>query len=972
MKESDQTKENPLTWDFDQSFGSFLKPAARLCLDTLDFSDLWDEEESTEDEGTSSTSESPTCLKAPPAPPPLPPPLPPASPLPNKGSTTKCRTLKLHWRELQSLAPLPRMTRFGTQTIWAGLEPVHVDTNRLEYLFESKGGTTSFSLVSGRQKQPSISVLGMKRSNIITIALSSLPPPRLLPPTIYSMDSSVLDREDVQRLQALIPTEEELILIKEAKAQNPKCPLASAELCLLTLGEIPHLDTRLRLWSFALDYDSLEREIAEPLFHLKLAMEQLSASQTFRCILATVLAIGNFLNGCKARGFELSYLGKVSQVRDTHSRQPLLHHVCLLLMQLYPQSSDLYSDITAVTKAGKCDYSLVQTNMTQLEALCKASWDQLKILDKADKKKGGKVDKRKDEALGADGMLRNRLPKILKECEERLKVLRAVHRRVVNRFHSFLLFLGYSRSMVRDTKAEDFCKTISNFSLEYRTTRQSILLQRERERQKSGAESPGPNTPSARRKRQQTPAHQENEEQCRLEEVLRTPESIPRHDATLPRNRRRMADIQVFGADLFKYNRTGNVNLSLSNRVHLKNSVTNAEGLTGDSTNPRRAQPHEAESVTNQNAERLKWAGVFCCVYKSTPFRVCWFQGDTISLQSRKRIFPLSSKICAEFYSFLVFSSCFQATFLNSCKSSWSSSSSSLMSSSNVTNKTDPRSLNSRVFIGNLNTLLVTKADVEAIFSKYGKVVGCSVHKGYAFVQYSNERNARAAVAGEDGRMIVGQVLDINLAGEPKPHRSKTVKRSAGDMYSSSVDLDYDFQRDYYDRMYSYQSRVPPPPPLSRAVIPSKRARVSLSGGGSRRTKTSFSSSKSSQKTSRTMKADDLQTIKRELTQIKHKVDYLLESLERMEKDHSKKSELKGIKSEPGELSSLNSSNSSKKDDSLKRDRESQDSEEDEEGDLLEDEDEMKSRLRDEEDEEEEGEQEEGEDDGDSANGDDS
>lgn len=81
------------------------------------------------------------------------------------------------------------------------------------------------------------------------------------------------------------------------------------------------------------------------------------------------------------------------------------------------------------------------------------------------------------------------------------------------------------------------------------------------------------------------------------------------------------------------------------------------------------------------------------------------------------------------------------------------------MASSNVTNKTDPRSLNSRVFIGNLNTLLVTKADVEAIFSKYGKVVGCSIHKGYAFVQYSNERNARAAVAGEDGRMIVGQVL---------------------------------------------------------------------------------------------------------------------------------------------------------------------------------------------------------------------
>ncbi|XP_069374534.1 heterogeneous nuclear ribonucleoproteins C1/C2 isoform X2 [Paralichthys olivaceus] len=270
-----------------------------------------------------------------------------------------------------------------------------------------------------------------------------------------------------------------------------------------------------------------------------------------------------------------------------------------------------------------------------------------------------------------------------------------------------------------------------------------------------------------------------------------------------------------------------------------------------------------------------------------------------------------------------------------------SSSTSSSMASSNVTNKTDPRSLNSRVFIGNLNTLLVTKEDVEAIFSKYGKIVGCSVHKGYAFVQYSNERNARTAVVSEDGRMIVGQVLDINLAGEPKPHRSKTVKRSAGDMYSSSFDLDYDFQRDYYDRMYSYQSRVPPPPPpLSRAIIPSKRPRVSLSGGGSRRTKTSFSSSsKSSQRTSRTMRADDLQTIKRELTQIKLKVDYLLESLEHMEKDHSKKSEMKSCKPEPGELSPLHSSTSSKKDDRMKRDRELNDSED--EGDLLEDEDEV-------------------------------
>ncbi|XP_028649396.1 heterogeneous nuclear ribonucleoproteins C1/C2 [Erpetoichthys calabaricus] len=292
----------------------------------------------------------------------------------------------------------------------------------------------------------------------------------------------------------------------------------------------------------------------------------------------------------------------------------------------------------------------------------------------------------------------------------------------------------------------------------------------------------------------------------------------------------------------------------------------------------------------------------------------------------------------------------------------------SLMAS-NVTNKNDPRSLNSRVFIGNLNTLLVTKADVEAIFSKYGKIVGCSVHKGFAFVQFQNERTARNAVAGEDGRVVVGQVLDINLAGEPKPHRSKTGKRSAGDMYSSSYDLDYDFQRDYYDRMYSYPSRVPPaPPPLSRPVVPSKRPRVSTSGG--RRTKSSFSSKGSQRSSSRTLKMDDLQTIKKELTQIKHKVDYLLESLERMEKDHSKKSEQKCSKSESDDALQQHSSSSSKKDEVTKMDREDV-GDSDDERDLLEDEEVKSHDQEDDEDNEEDREAEEGEDDGDSANGDD-
>ncbi|XP_064238614.1 heterogeneous nuclear ribonucleoproteins C1/C2-like [Aotus nancymaae] len=289
---------------------------------------------------------------------------------------------------------------------------------------------------------------------------------------------------------------------------------------------------------------------------------------------------------------------------------------------------------------------------------------------------------------------------------------------------------------------------------------------------------------------------------------------------------------------------------------------------------------------------------------------------------------------------------------------------------SNVTNKTDPRSMNSRVFIGNLNTLVVKKSDVEAIFSKYGKIVGCSVHKGFAFVQYVNERNARAAVAGEDGRMIAGQVLDINLAAEPKVNRGKAgVKRSAAEMYGSSFDLDYDFQRDYYDRIYSYPARVPPPPPIARAVVPSKRQRVS--GNTSRRGKSGFNSKSGQRGSSKSgkLKGDDLQAIKKELTQIKQKVDSLLENLEKIEKEQSKQAvEMKNDKSEEEQ-----SSSSVKKDETnVKMESEGGADDSAEEGDLLDDDDnedrgdDQLELIKD-----DEKEAEEGEDDRDSANGED-
>lgn len=45
----------------------------------------------------------------------------------------------------------------------------------------------------------------------------------------------------------------------------------------------------------------------------------------------------------------------------------------------------------------------------------------------------------------------------------------------------------------------------------------------------------------------------------------------------------------------------------------------------------------------------------------------------------------------------------------------------------NQTNSQDPQAVNSRVFVGNLNTFQCSKTDVERMFQRYGRLAGKKV-----------------------------------------------------------------------------------------------------------------------------------------------------------------------------------------------------------------------------------------------------
>ncbi|XP_070985459.1 FH1/FH2 domain-containing protein 1-like isoform X2 [Oncorhynchus clarkii lewisi] len=401
------------------------------------------------------------------SPPPPPPGAPPSSSssssqTPDPAFAKKRKTVKLFWKELKQ-SDSPRKCKFGRGTVWASLDKVTVDTAKLEHLFESKAKELPVALKKGSEvKKAEILVLDSKRSNSINIGMTVLPAVHVIKTAILNFDEFAINKEGIEKILTMTPSEEEKQKIQEAQLANPDVPLGSAEQFLLTLSSISGLSARLQLWAFKLNYETLEKEIAEPLFDLKLGMEQLAKNKTFKRILATLLAIGNFLNSTSAKGFELNYLEKVTEVKDTVHRQSLLHHTCNFLVDNYTDTSDVYSEIPSITRSARVEFEQLSDSLVQLERKCKTSWDNLKVMSKHETK----------------ALLKNRLTEFLKDCTERIIILKVVHRRIINRFHSFLLYLGQPSYSVRDTKVTHFCKIISEFSLEYRTTRERVLTQK--------------------------------------------------------------------------------------------------------------------------------------------------------------------------------------------------------------------------------------------------------------------------------------------------------------------------------------------------------------------------------------------------------------------------------------------------------------------------------------------------------------
>ena len=504
-------REGQAKWD--EITTNFNRP---LMICDLDFNDLNDDSDDTETKVVVERKLDANGIPLPPAPPPAPPMAPPAPPPPapfggdipppppipsmNGHSAEDSKnenrwglinrksrkTAKLFWKEIRySQAMYIKNTG---DTIWDDMEPAGVDTAMIEYLFENKGkevqqgkDTKQAQLSSARE----IIVLDHKRSNAINIGMTKLPPPRVIKTAVMKMDSSIMNREAIEKLLTMLPSEEETTRINEAQEAQPDIPLGTAEQFLQTLSTVSCLEARLRLWSFKMEFEVIEKEVCEPLMDLKIGLTAIRKNGTFKTILNVLLTFGNFLNGTACKGFQLDYLEKVPEVKDTVHKHSLLYHMTYWVLETYPASSDLYSEIGPLTRVSRTDFNELEKTLKRMEAECKNAWDYLKIITRHDEKQL-KLLRQQHQQQVAEGEtekfiddpnepMRKRLQEFLVDAAERIFIMMRVHKKVTKRYLEFLTWMGIPVHFHNDYPVHKTCKILSEFALEYRTTRERVI-----------------------------------------------------------------------------------------------------------------------------------------------------------------------------------------------------------------------------------------------------------------------------------------------------------------------------------------------------------------------------------------------------------------------------------------------------------------------------------------------------------------
>ncbi|KAH9299228.1 hypothetical protein KI387_030910 [Taxus chinensis] len=282
-----------------------------------------------------------------------------------------------------SLKPLHwiKVTRAVKGSLWAeaqiydeATKPPEFDMSELESLFSaamptsvhgsserSGGGRTARGAKSDR-----VHLIDLRRANNCEIMLTKvkIPLPDVLS-AVLALDDTVLDVDQVDNLIKFCPTKEEMDLLTGYSGEKEN--LGKCEQFFLEIMKVPRVESKLRVFSFKIQFRSQVSDLRTSLNIVKDASEEVRQSFKLRRIMQTILSLGNAMNQGTARGsaigFRLDSLLKLSDTRARNNKMTLMHYLCKVLAEKLPGLLDFYKDLAHLEAASKIQLKILAEEM---------------------------------------------------------------------------------------------------------------------------------------------------------------------------------------------------------------------------------------------------------------------------------------------------------------------------------------------------------------------------------------------------------------------------------------------------------------------------------------------------------------------------------------------------------------------------------------------------------------------------------
>ncbi|KAL4333929.1 hypothetical protein GQ457_07G037450 [Hibiscus cannabinus] len=304
----------------------------------------------------------------------------------NPAQQRKSNLKPYHWLKL---------TRAMQGSLWAEAQKPEeaskapeIDMSELESLFstaalnsDDRSRDQKSNRRASSRKPEKVQLIELRRAYNCEIMLTKvkIPLPDLTS-SILTLDDTALDSDQLENLIKFCPTKEEaellkvlticayLFLVCALKGYNgDKDKLGKCEQFFLELIKVPRVESKLRVFSFKIQFFSQVSDLRNCLNIVNSAAEEVRNSVKLKRIMQTILCLGNALNRGTARGsavgFRLDSLLKLSETRSRNNKMTLMHYLCKVLDEKLPELLEFPKDLVSLEASTKIQLKFLAEEM---------------------------------------------------------------------------------------------------------------------------------------------------------------------------------------------------------------------------------------------------------------------------------------------------------------------------------------------------------------------------------------------------------------------------------------------------------------------------------------------------------------------------------------------------------------------------------------------------------------------------------